>query len=219
MKGSYIAEVITKALTIDLVTLEVLKDELDITGNERDVRLARWITQVSAYTANWCNRTLALETVREVWRAGDQPWLFDAYSHAPRPLTVRRWPIVKIGSVSVDGDTTLTAADYEIDADRGKIWRVHQDCLTRGWWTGTIADVTYSGGFRVPQETPPDLQQACLMLLKIRHDTISRDRMQQSYSIPGVIEERYWNPATSGAGAGMPPEIAEILNPYREHNT
>ena len=226
MKPDSIVTVIKAATTQDLTTLEAAKDELNITGSDQDRRIARWITETSRYIARWCNRTLALETVSEQWRAPDfrghhgfgQWHGLGGHHHTlmePSPLVARRWPIADVTSIIEDDcDTALDpTTDFEVDAANGRIWRLLDDI--RGPWYTMKVVANYSGGFDVPRAVPPDLQQACLMLLQIRANTNTRDRMLRSQVIPGVLEEQYWNPNTTGTAA-MPPEIADVLIPYRE---
>jgi hypothetical protein len=222
-----IVTVIEKATTRDLTTLEAAKEELNILGNDFDMRLARWITETSKYIERWCNRTLALETVSEQWRASDQRahgWLgWFGSTGAPvsiadaRPLVAQRWPVVKVTSITEDQNDPLLTTDYEVDARTGRIWRLSGGA--RSHWYAGVVTVVYSGGFFVPRDVPPDLQQGCLMLLQIRNDGNTRDRMLRSQVIPGVLEEQFWNPSGSGAATqAMPPEIADVLQPYREYN-
>jgi hypothetical protein len=224
--------VLKPALTQDLTTLETAKDELNITGNDADVRLSRWIRESSGYIATWCNRVFGIEQVSETWRGSERHHMHNWHfghgypsSSVPDPLMPRRYPIVTIDSVVEDEGTTLAPTDYEYDAERGRLWRLSggtsdtgEACLgTRVHWFAAKVVVTYSGGYDVPRSQPYQLEQACLAMLKNRNDSLTRDRMQRSQIIPGVLQEEWWNPAMPGQ-PGMPPEIAEILAPFREIN-
>jgi hypothetical protein len=205
--------VITPALTYDLTTLEVAYEELGITDNVNDSRMARWITASSDYIARYCNRVFAMETVSEKWRQAER-WIVRE-TVAAEPFRLNRYPVVEIGSITLHDGTPLTPDQYELDAKKGVLWRTEEGnrCYW-DWWDPTVT-VTYTGGYEVPDRTPPALEQACLMLLKIRNDGITRDRLQRSQFIPGVLQEEWWNPAQPGA-PGMPPEVAEILYDFRE---
>jgi hypothetical protein len=215
MLGDSMLTVITPAATYDLTTLETVKDELSITGNDVDIRLARWIKETSGYIARWCNRVFGLEQVSEQWRAVDR-WSVPDSSAAPRPLLLTRFPVVSIDSITDQDGTVLPVAEYEFDENTGRLWRLTDSGGRNHWWSWRLA-VAYSGGYDLPDGAPDELQQACLMLMKIRNDTQSRDRMQRSLTVPGVLEEEWWNPATPGQ-PGMPPEIAEVLTAFRDHN-
>jgi hypothetical protein len=222
MKSSII-EVIEPAASHDLTTLEIAKEELGITTDENDARLARWIREVSVYIERHCNRTLVSETVREVWHGPDYWYVVDA-SMAVQPLTLRRYPVVEIISFNEDDpdEPPFTADDYQLDAQRGRIWSLNSGIRTHWHWhwgsasTATV-EIVYTGGYDNPNNLPPDLQAACLALLKIRNDTFGRDRFLRSQDIPGVLREEYNNPAAPGQ-AGLPPEICEMLRPFQEFN-
>jgi hypothetical protein len=219
-----IFNVITPAATQDLTTLETVKDELSITGNDSDVRLTRWIRESSGYIANWCNRVFGAEQVSEQWRGSDR-WSIRDSSTVPRPLQLRRYPIVRIDSITEQDDPVLAATAYEFEAATGLLWRLTEltsdtgvtTSGTRIHWYAETLRVVYSGGYDVPRNEPYQLEQACLMLIKNRQDTISRDRMLRSQNIPGVLEEQWWNPAMPGQ-PGMPPDVAELLTPFRNYN-
>jgi Phage gp6-like head-tail connector protein len=215
--------VLTPAATHDLTTLEIVKEELNVLDDDSDSRLARWITQSSDYIERWCNRVFCQEVVSELWRTSY--WGWGGYadhlgphggSSEPRPLLLRRYPIVQIESITDQG-TVLDPSTYEVDAENGRVWRLTDDGSTRMHWWGTPLSVVYTGGWDGPDNMPPALQQACLDLIKIRQDTRNRDRLQRSQTIPGVLEEQWWNPATPGQ-PGMPPEVAEELLLFRNHN-
>jgi hypothetical protein len=221
MKSSII-EVIAPAITHDLTTLDIAKEELGIDTDENDARLARWIRETSVYIERHCNRTLVKETVKEIWHGADY-WYLPEVSQEIRPLNLRRYPVVEITSFgSVDEDPPLTMDDYQLDAFRGRLWRLHEGQRSYwSWhWSNTALmslEITYTGGYDNPDNLPPDLQAACLALLKIRNDTFGRDRFIRSQEIPGVIKEEYNNPASPGQ-SGLPPEICEMLQPFQEFN-
>jgi hypothetical protein len=209
--------VITPAQTYDLTTLEVAYEELGITDNANDSRMSRWISATSDYIARYCNRVFAQETVSEKWRQAER-WIVRE-TLATEPFRLSRYPVVEIGTIALHDGTPLTPDQYELDAAKGILWRT-QEGHRWDWYEPTVL-VTYTGGYNVPDQTPYALEQACLMLLKIRNDGISRDRMQRSQFIPGVLQEEWWNPAPPGpigATTGMPPEIAEILTQFRDLN-
>jgi hypothetical protein len=204
--------VVTPASTYDLTTLEIAYEELGIADNTNDSRMARWISATSDYIARYCNRVFGLETVTEKWRQADRYIVRDTL--AAEPFRLKRFPVVSIESITLDDGTPLEQADYELDAAKGILWRIQQGCRWDWWYEPTVT-VTYTGGYDLPDKAPPALEQACLMLLKIRNDGITRDRLQRSQFVPGVLQEEWWNPAQPGA-PGMPPEVAEILTDFRD---
>ena len=213
---STLLKVLVKAPTYDLTTLENAYEELGITDTSNDSRMTRWISAASVYAAKWCNRVFALETVNELWRGSDNWTVYD--TRYPDPYHLARCPVVEIDTIK-EHDEPLTVDDYELDAEGGRLWRLRDGY--RSDWCGARLEVTYTGGYIVPAETPPDLEQACLMLLKIRNDGIDRDRSLRAQTIPGVLEEQFNSPSSgtaSGTGSAMPAEIADILTPYRDYN-
>jgi hypothetical protein len=215
--------VLVPAATHDVTTLDIVKDELGIDDNNSDTRLSRWITETSDYMERWCNRVFCLEQVSELWRSSEDFGLYWPTSYTthgsfmePRPLVLRRYPIVQIDTIN-EQDTVLDAINYEVDGEVGRVWRTTDDGAARMHWWGSPISVVYSGGWDGPDNMPPALQQACLTLIKIRNDGRTRDRLQRSQIVPGVLEEQWWNPATPGQ-PGMPPEVAEVLEAFREHN-
>ena len=220
LRGSLL-NVITPATTHDLTTLEIVKDELNVTDASSDTRFARWISATSDYIEKFCNRVFATEQVSELWRASDRGAVYGTYmrdhlSDQPDALSLRRFPIVEITSITENtGGDPLTTDDYEMEVATGLLWKM-VDGYRSHWW-GPSVTVTYTGGYDLPDHPPPALEQACLMLIKIRNDGINRDRLQRAQVIPGVLEEQWWNPATPGQ-PGMPPEVEEILTPFRYFN-
>ncbi len=121
--------VITPAATHDLTTLETVKDELGILNTAQDTRLYRWIAEASGFIKSYCNRTFAEEQVSELWRSAGGMGRFHHHHHGDGQTTVgflqlRRFPVTTIDSVSEDDGTALTSDDYEIDAERGWLWRM-----------------------------------------------------------------------------------------------
>ncbi|MCW2246209.1 hypothetical protein M2352_001800 [Azospirillum fermentarium] len=125
--------VITPAVSQQLTTLAAVKTELKLSGTADDDWLSEVIDRASATIRRWCGRTFALETVRETFRL-----------LAPtETLSLSRWPVASIVSVSETGNT-LTAGDYETEDDVGFVYRLTgSDTETmdatgqraRSWWT------------------------------------------------------------------------------------
>lgn len=118
-----VTTLIKPADTYDLIDLETVKDELNITTEDHDAWLERAITQVSSGMSRYCNRSAAVtdEASFPIERVSD---LFypdrDAYPYqvpgGVQPLQLSHWPIAgliyaKNATAAASGDTVLTLAD------------------------------------------------------------------------------------------------------------
>lgn len=198
--------IITPATTFDLTTLAAVKAELGITGSDDDAILADLIRQASGAIATFCGRAFASEQVRETFRLS-----------APAPsITLTRWPVTAVHAVTVGG-TELAAGIYEADPDTGILARLDGFGLTVLWSAGSIA-VEYTGGYILPGENgrtlPHDIERACITLVKAHFAARSRDPMVRSESVPGVLDRSFW--VGGFDGAAVPPDVAGLLNPYRQ---
>lgn len=206
MSNQTILQVVTPAASYDLTTLEIVKDELQITDASMDVTLTRWISDESERIRAYTERHWAQETVTEQFRLDPK-----TVSNA---LLLARWPIIAITSIVEDDLYPLTlGADYEIDPKSGMVRRL--------WAGGTLAEipwswrrqkviVQYTGGYVLPDAAPLRLQQACLALIKARLANRQRDGSLRSLLIPGVVEKTYF--AATVGGSEIPPEVAESLD-------
>lgn len=118
MTAAAITNVLVAAATYDLVDLDTVKDELNITSTDtsKDDFLSRAITQVSAAVANYCNRVFPVETVKDIF---DEQGFHASYGFgryhggystgASARLQLSRWPVV-------GGSPVTLAAPSETDA-------------------------------------------------------------------------------------------------------
>jgi gp6-like head-tail connector protein len=220
MNAKSILTVVTPAQTRDLTTLATIKDELGVKDRAFDDRLRRWIREASGYIETYCNRVFAQEQVSELWRWA--PGWHNAPGHARRgdPLCLRRYPVVSIDSLAEDDGDPLTTDDYELDAEHGFLWRMWGQVSGQGGsryrWCAMKVVVTYTAGYALLGEAPYPLEQACQALIKHRWAARDRDPMLRSQVVPGVLEQQWW---VAGAGqSGMPPELVDLLEPFREDN-
>jgi hypothetical protein len=163
---------------------------------------------------NLCNRTFAMLEVSESFRHGFAQWLPApmAYSYSAghaHALTVTQFPINEIVSVTVGGGV-LDPSNYEVDKEKGMLY-------TLNWsWCGEVI-VEYSGGFDLPTDAPPALEQACIELVAIKR------RFAQSAKHDPAIREvqhgdsriMYFDYATSKGGVGaVPDNVTDLIEPY-----
>jgi hypothetical protein len=88
------------AISHRLTTPEAVRMELSLRDWSDREQLEALIDQASAAVRTWCNRTFALEGVRETLRLPIRIW----------PLMLTRWPVVSIASITEDG-TALGLSD------------------------------------------------------------------------------------------------------------
>jgi hypothetical protein len=150
-------KVIEPADSYDLITLDELKVMLGIkpTDTTEDATLQVWITQYSDVIATMCNRVFAKEKVQETWR-GDLP----PYDTQNGRVFLTHYPVAKdedIELVTAPDGTVIDPATYEIENRSGKLQFF-------GGWQEPIR-ITYTGGYDLPEETPPALKQALALLI------------------------------------------------------
>lgn len=214
-----ILDVVTPAPNQDLVSLTDARDELDAPRTS-DTRLKRYITQASEAIATFTRRVWRQETVTETfyspyfmgnwgswgWGWG---WRWSPYRRSdgkPNPLVLQRYPVSSITSVVVDG-TALDPTDYLLDGAKGLLYRWDPDgSVAMAWGAQTVA-ITYVAGYQLA-DVPPDVQQACMTMIRQRYFSRDRDPYLRSRNVPDVQEESYWAGPDQSA---LPPEACGLL--------
>lgn len=143
-----LSTVVTPAVTYDLTTLAVAKDELSIKTSDStyDQFLKRAITQASKSIANYCNRVFQVETISDVFQLQNDAHLRNFPRNA-KLLQLSRWPLVGLTSVTEDSTVLVEGVDFRADYDTGQIYRLDSDSdLAVGWPSKTVV-VVYSGGY------------------------------------------------------------------------
>lgn len=192
------------ATTTALTDLASVQAELGLSGGGDDAYLQAQIAAASAAIVSWCGRVFARESVQEVWR-----------EYSPMAcLSLARQPVTALASVVEDG-ITLAAADYELDASAGMLWRLSDE--DRVCWRGRKVTVAYTAGYALPGEPsrtlPHDVQRACTLMVAAQYNARGRDPMIRSQSAQDVGQVSYLDPR-AGMEA-MPPQAAALLHPYR----
>lgn len=178
-----VIQVLTAATESDLMTLDEAKllQGLSLTDSSGDAQLELFTSINSATIARLCNRAFApsysmgREEVREEWRElgcnlqypgyyfPDPPIAYysgTAFRSDATRLFLSHWPVYAgdVESVESPMGTVLDPTLYEIEENSGKLFTV----------AGTIFQeptvVTYWGGYRLPEESPLPLKQACSLL-------------------------------------------------------
>jgi hypothetical protein len=211
------------AASLNLTTLAIVKDELDIIDAAQDTRLARWISEASSQIHRWINRSLVSETVSELfpgcgssrpdWMFGDvRRSLDNGGTHATYRLLLARFPVSSIDSVVIDDGDPLDAATYTLDGEKGVLYLPY--------WSGSKIVVVYTGGYALTatsgvQTMPGAVVQAATAMVCLRHAMRGRDPSLRSVDVPGVLSETYWVGAKGEDGA-MPPSVTGLLEGFRE---
>ena len=195
--------VLTPATSTALITLDEMKLAfgIDPADTTHDAQLQMLIDQYSDVIATACNRTFAKETVEETWR-GDPP----PYENTRVFLT--HYPVVDADITSVGGanGTLIDPVNYEIENASGKLTIL-----------GTYADplvVTYSGGYDLPDESPPAIKAATQLLVQQARTQLLRGfnpnlRMVQH----GDTRVMYYDPNATKMSIGGD-TVANLLSPY-----
>jgi hypothetical protein len=152
-----VVKIITPADNYDLISLEDLKLLINIlpTDTSQDEVLQSYITQYSDVIATVCNRVFAYEEVSEIWQCVN----YDNTNSMTR-LFVSHYPIDLEAALTLESPSgaVLDPSTYEVEEKSGKI-----ELLATN---SEPIKVTYSGGYVLPDETPPALKQAAALMVR-----------------------------------------------------
>ena len=152
-----ITNVITPASSYDLLSLDELKASMliDPSDTSQDTILQQYITRFSDVIATTCNRVFAYEEVSEIWQCAGVD-----YGNAMKRLYVTHYPIDGAATMVLESPTgmPLDPSTYAIEAKSGKVELLQT-------WAEPIR-ITYSGGYRLPQECPQALKQVAELMIR-----------------------------------------------------
>jgi len=209
--------VITPATYKELVTLEAVKTELEISGTADDVFLARLIREASADISAYCNMVFPAATVRETFRlstgllypeCGLPATAADGACRGVSGLLLRRLPVIDLVSVKEEG-VVVPLEEVEVDTESGLLRRTN-DGWQAGWWIPTVV-VEYRAGYE-QADLPEDISRVCIDLVKLRYFSRSRDPALRSERILDVVESSYTTLNSATTKRGLPLEIAGRLD-------
>lgn len=209
-----ITTVVTAATDTTLTDLVTVKDELSITTTGDDTFLTRQIGVASSAIQRYCNRIFAPQTIQ------DQFWFArDRRPHVLRDdiwrLQLSNWPIIAMTSVvdTINGAaTTLTeGTDYLADADKGELTRLNARGEPMHWRSPAVVAI-YQAGYA---ETEPGIEEAAILLVKMRYFGRLRDPLIRSQNAPGVWEATYVMGTGPGGADDMPAEVTALIDRYR----
>ncbi|MCL8385565.1 phage head-tail connector protein [Xanthobacter aminoxidans] len=203
-----ITTIVMPASTADLVTLDDVKTELEITGTAADAWLNKVISRASAAAAQYCNRTLVQEVVKDEFWAGRDgyPWVLPG---GVAPLQLTRWPVTAVDSVLENGVVLSDPADYRRQPGTGHLIRLDGNSWPRKWPALPIV-VQYTAGY---SPIPDDLQDAVIRMVKARWFLRQRDPLLRQEETPGVYSATYW--VSTGADGAITPDVSDLLDNYR----
>ena len=204
----------------DLVSLDDIKLELQISNTTDDIWLAKQITRASNAVMQFVNRPIVPQTYQERFFFPEDPWPKSVTDHVG-VLQLSIWPLVgNNGSVSINFEpdsaipiNLIEGLDYRVDAARGQITRLDPITLHARNWPNRPILVQYQAGF---SPIPDDIQDACIRLVKARYFARTRDPLIRQENVSGVVETSYWfgnGPGTNGSN--IPPDVAGLLSNYR----
>ncbi len=149
-------DIITEAVTHDLISLDDLKIMLDIPSSDTssDEQLQMLIEQNSAAIARQCNRIFGKEDVVEYWDCVGPVCCPDGAAR----LWLSHYPVESITSVETPAGTLLDPSSYRLERLTGKL-------TIPGAW-GVPIIVTYSGGYDLPDEAPVELRGVVSNLIR-----------------------------------------------------
>lgn len=202
-----ILTVTAAALTYDLTTLAVVKDELSISDGASDATLLRYLSWASAALAQECNRVFPVETLKEeIWPTRNLAPLRSGFE----VLQLSRWPLVSVASITENGTALVDGTDFRSIPALGQVIRLDGSGNIRSWCGTPIVSI-FNAGY---SPIPGDLADAATRMVRNRYRAKGRDSALVSEDIPGVRNSRWWI-ATGNEAGNVPPDIADLLSSYR----
>lgn len=197
-----ILTVISPATTINLTTRNTVKEEMNITTDDDDAKIDRWITQASRAIADYCGRQFGTETVSEQFR----------FCGAVGKLILRRWPVQNVSSVEGYSDVVYPD-EYEVDYETGFLWK--KSDITRIAWSDPPITVVYTAGYELLTTLPESLERACINMVKQYRSSATRDPLIKSVDVYMVQRTDYWVGGVPGTNSALSPEVIDLVAPYR----
>jgi len=204
-----IIKILVPATNFDLLTLDEAKTLLGIVTStpQEDEQLQMMISVQSEIVAEYCNRTFAYEEVQETWRS-------DLTISANR-IFLSHWPVKQadLTIVAAPRGTVLDpTTDYELEEISGKVEMLAS--------MAEPIEITYSGGYLLPDDAPLALKQAAIMLMRQERmmmmqaqtagiRSISHRDARVMFFDPNTLLAR-----TMGKGAQMPTAVERLLSQF-----
>lgn len=209
-----IIKILEPAESFDFMTLDEAKLLLGISSADTssDEQLKLLITQYSDVIMTTCNRIFAREKVRETWR--------DLQS---RRIYLSHWPVREEDIELVESPRgTLTPIENYYDPDRGGngYWELEEQSGKLEIFGSQVEpiEVTYTGGYNLPDEAPPALKNASTVLIRAGRSEAARESVSGIRSIAHKDSRVMFfdggGTGTKAAGGGVgtsPADLAKSL--------
>lgn len=176
--------IVSAPTTNRLTTIDNVRDELlgTVTDTSRDRVLYRMIDRASASIADYCNRVFGLGQYLEEFRLDTQFGIWDR-EEISNSLSLKRWPVVSVESVTDYFGNVINPAFYELNAGAGILRFVplaYGSTVTGAWGGGFPSprypiNVAYHAGWDLAAEgdgsaptylgVPADLEGTALGLI------------------------------------------------------
>ena len=210
-----IIKVLDEADNFNLLTIEQARIGLQLTPGEpgsTDEFLNQLIETNSSVVSVLTNRVFARERVRETWRCLGEPCDCEDAAYSRR-LFLSHWPVREedVERIEVPRGYPIANNCWELDERAGRI------SIFCG--TSEPIEVTYTGGFELPDEAPPALRYAAMLLVSDSRATAQRESSALGAGIKSIAHKEsrvtFHSPtettATSGrAGGADSPKMATV---------
>lgn len=209
--------VLTPAESSDLVSLQSVKDYLNITDDNQEMSLKGLISRASSDFTRFLGRPLALQVYRERQHIrGRVPG-----------INLSRGPIVSIQSITVDGKPWSSPLD-ECDVDREHARILSTAFLPssnlRGVWHCEV-EIVYTAGYILPEQSvpvdggallsihaqnlPAAVAGSCLTTIQMLNAASARDPLLKAESVQGVGNTS-WQTLDASVGAISPDAVSAL---------
>jgi hypothetical protein len=216
--GAIVTTVITPAPSRALVSLDVVKEELQIAPSDfaNDRWFLRVIDQVSAQIASYCNRPLVAETVQDQIFPSRDWTSFEVIGGVGR-LQLSRWPVIAVTSVTTTDQnayvqTLVAGTDYDANLDSGSLVRLGQVTGYPSAWCPMLTTVIYQGGYA---PIPSDIEEVALRMVTDRYRSRGRDPLLKVDETRELGRTEYWVPGAPQMRGTLREDYAAPLDPYR----
>lgn len=209
-----IVQVLIPADSYDLLSIEEAKTILGLAtaDTSHDDQILLLIEVMSDQVARTCGRVFGYETVTETFT--------DMVAGTQR-LYLSRWPakLSDVESFTVAGTDVMLDTYWILEEETGVIYR------KTGFWVGEV-EITYSGGYELPEQAPAALKQATMILTRenyfsiIRGDSsvrsISHKESRVMYFAPNQMVVNQGGTGGSGASVSSA-AVDSLLSHFRRH--